>query len=447
MRRHQLLAVVALATALNLGLLCLYYSPTPKRLVQDENYYYELAQSIAAGHSSQHNLLWPPLYGELMGLLFSVFGPHRLSIQILQILLWLASALLFYRIVLRLLPSRLAANIALLLFLLSPDLTAFSHYLWPEMVHLFLLITGLWLLICHPESRPAIALAGVSFGLALLTKSLLVLFVPVILVFVAVSTPGELRKKLINGALMGSLVLLTILPTMVMNLQASGKFMIADSSVFNIWVGLNDTEPVDYRNDIAGREFEEFQLSADDIGTRNSIYREKILLKLQQQGAAGTVINQLSRQYFRLFDHETYFTTQLPGMPRNSYNFTRPRLAMLLHAYSNVLYAFILATSAIGMCLIRWRPIGWAHCLLLFIVYNVGLFLFLHAKTRYIVQFLPMMIFFSAVTAHWLARLIGKASSSPASLFVISVGRVALGVLLAILVEFLAFRSAIVARL
>ena len=447
MSGNQLLVVFTVAAVVNLGFLYLYYTPIPKRLVQDENYYFELAESIATGQDAEHNPLWPPLYAEFMGMLFSAFGTHRIWVQIPQILMWLTGALLFYRIAGYLFPSRIAARTVLLLFLFSPDLIAFSHFLWPEMVHLFLLIAGLWLIICRHRSRFAVVSSGVLFGLALLTKSLLLFFIPVILAFFAVCTSGSRKSRLVNVCLLASVILLTVLPTMVSNLQTSGKFMIANSSIFNTWVGLNDQALVDYSNDIAGREFSEFQRSGADITERNSVYRDKIGLKLQQQGVVNTLIKQLSRQYFRLFDHETYFTTQLPGMPRQAYSANATLLTGLLHLCSNVLYGLILGTAAMGMCFINWRPMRWVHCLLLFVVYNLGLFLFLHVKTRYVIQFLPMMTFFSGVAVHWISRLVRNKPDLSSPLLVVSRPRIILGFVLAAFVEFLAFRSAIVASL
>ena len=447
MRTRLLLVVFAVAAILNLGGLYLYYTPSPKRLVGDENYYYGLAESIAAGQDAQHNLLWPPLYAESMGALFSSFGTHRIYVQVSQIVMWLAGALLFYRVATSVFPSQVATITALLLFLFSPDLIAFSHYLWPEMVHLFFLVSGFWLVICHHQNRLAIVVGGVLFGFALLTKSLLLLFVPAVLVFFVICTPGSLRKRVLNVLLLGSMMLLTILPTVVSNLRTSRGFMVAGSSIFNTWVGLNDVELVDYIDDRAGREFADFQQSGDDIKARNSIYRDRIWLRLRQQGVLNTLVRQLSRQYFRLFDHETYFTTQLPGMPRHAYTFDAPRLTSFLHLWSNGLHALVLATSVMGMCFIAWRPIGWAHCFLLFIVYNLGLFLFLHVKTRYVVQFMPMMMFFSGITAHWISLLVRPRSDSAPLGFVVNKPRIILGAVLALAVEFLAFRSAIVAHL
>lgn len=439
--KNKLLILFTLATILNLAFLYLYYTPAPKHLVGDENYYFLFARAAAAGYQLRHNPIWPSFYADSMGKLFSVFGAHPIYIQSVQIVMWLTAALLFYKIVSYLLPFRGAAYIALALFLFSPELIAFSHFLWPEIPHLFFFITALWLIVCHHKSYLAVISGGVLFGFALLTKLLLLPFIPIILAFFILRTPGSWRRRCLKGCLLASMTFITVLPTMMDNLRAHGKFMIADSSVFNIWVGLNDTELVDYKNDIAGIELHKFQQSGPDIETRNSIYRDKIRLKLQQQGIISAISGQLSRQYFRLFDYQTFFTTQLPGGPRSSYGFNSPAITSLLHTYSHVLYGFLLAASVMGMCFIRARPVGWAHCFLLFIAYNLGLFLFLHVKTRYVIQFMPMMMFFSVVTVYWASLLVQAKQVSPLSCFVFNKSRIILGVVFAVLIEVVAFRS------
>jgi hypothetical protein len=192
-RRRLVAALFAAAAALNLGLLALYYLPSPKRLVGDEGYYVSLAAALAGGQPARHDPLWPPLYGEFVGLVFSVFGPRILVVQLIQIALWAATGYFFFRIVGHLFPSPGVAITALALYLFSPELIAFTHYLWPETVHLFLMITGLWLVIHHAGSRPAALAGGALFGLACLTKSLLLPLIIVIALFVALVPSGGTR--------------------------------------------------------------------------------------------------------------------------------------------------------------------------------------------------------------------------------------------------------------
>src|SRR5687768_1337306 len=80
-----LAVAAAVGLAANLGLLVLYYVPATRPLQGDEAYYVRLATEIAAGRPAPHRPLWPPLYAELMGRVFAVLGPGRLTMQAVQI--------------------------------------------------------------------------------------------------------------------------------------------------------------------------------------------------------------------------------------------------------------------------------------------------------------------------------------------------------------------------
>jgi 4-amino-4-deoxy-L-arabinose transferase-like glycosyltransferase len=398
------LGITSIGLIVNLWLLWLYYSPSPKQLVGDENYYYSHASLIASGTRVPYNLIWPPLYGELIGIVFSMFGEARIYVQMMQIGLWLISGFVLSQIVRRLTSSRIAAHTCLALFLLSPDLIAFSHYLWPETVHLFLWLLGLWLLVCHSNRRVAHGIAGVAFGLALLTKSLLMPFIPVVILYALLIHDSALKVRLTNAAVGGCLVLVTILPVMVSNLMTRGEFIIADSSLFNIYVGLNDKGLTDYSPvEIVGPALDVYMGSGPTHKIRNAIYREKVLTQLEQQGVLGTLLNQVPKQYLRLFDIQTYLTTQLPGMARPAYTTKSTGVIWALRSYSYLMYGFVLVAGAAGACFVRIASANWPSLFLLFILYNLGVFLVLHVKTRYVIQFMPFLIFFASVACCWLA--------------------------------------------
>ena len=439
--KPKLLALLTFGILLNLFFLGLYYIPQPANLIGDENYNYLFANCIANGTPVNPNPSWPPLYPYLMGIIFSVLNPHPVYIQILQIVMWLSSAVLFYKIASYLLPFSGASYMALALFLLCPELIAFSHYLWPEIFHLFFFITALWLIICHHKSYLAVVISGLFLGLALLTKLLLLPFMVVVFIFFILLTPEATIHRYLKGLLLILVIFITVLPTMKKNRIIHGQFMIADSSVINLWIGLNDTGLTDYKNDICQDEFYEFQQSGPDIKTRNHIYREKITQKLKKQGFLETIKKQFSKQYYRLFDYETFFTTRLMGGPRHSYHFQNSLLSNLLHIYSHTLYGFILFTSTMGIFFIRVRSFGWPHFFVIFIGYNLFIFLFLHVKTRYVIQFIPMMMFFSSVTLYLLYLLARKKQVPHMSYFVLNKFRITLSIVTAVLMEFVAFRS------
>ena len=240
-------------------------------------------------------------------------------------------------------------------------------------------------------------LAGGLLGLALLTKLLLLPFLPFLVLFFGYQAPGSWQKQVGKVLLISGTLVLTILPTMWYNAERHGRWMVADSSVFNVWVGLNDIGSRDYRHKIAGPELEQFEASGATFIERTSQYRQKIIDFVAQKGVFSVVWAQSTKQYARLFHAETSFTTQLPGGPRQSYRFSAFPWAPVLRWYAYVMHGLVLGLGVLGLCFLQLRPIGWPHLLGLFVVYNLGLFLAVHVKTRYMIQIFPVLMIFSAV--------------------------------------------------
>jgi hypothetical protein len=428
------------AVLLNLGLLALAHWPATKRLIGDEAYYTNLASAIAAGQPAQHDPLWPPLYGELLAVLLRASG-SLLVIQLVQVVFWLVAAYCLWRIVQRLVPP--AATLALALFLFSPELMAFSHYFWPETLHLLLMLAALWLLVCHAANRWLAALAGALAGLALLTKSLLWPALALLILFTAlVKVEGTTARTRLGSALLVGVLAVATVAGATRLAEANGRpWPLAGSVVFNLWLGLTDTGAVDYQDARVGQEYRRFVAAGPDAAARNAVYLKRISDRVRQQGLWQTLLAQAGRQYARLFGHQTFFTTQLPGGPRQAYAFSAPVLTRALVLYSSLYHAVLLAAGALGLAFVRARPFGWLHFLLLFIVYNLALFLALHAVTRYTVQFMPAWIVFAAAglvsVMGWLRRR--QATSAPG--FVVTAPRTIGGAGLALALLALAFRS------
>ena len=391
--------------ALNMLLLQYYYSPGPKQLISDEDYYFNFALAASRGEQPADNPLRPPLYAEFLTVLFAAFGPSVLPAQLLQICLWFFTGLLVWRIAQLVTGSASVALTALALYEVSPDLSAFSHYLWPETLHLFLWILALWLLMQFPGSVRAAGASGIALGLALLTKSALLPFIPVLGLFVLLGPGSEFpaRIRVARAMLLVLATFLTVLPAMLGNSRGRGQLMINESSVFNVWVGLNDRSTADSSdNEIVGMEIRNY-LAYEPKAARTTHYLGLIAEKLRDQGIRRTLWSQLSRQYFRLFDIRTFFTTQLPGAGRESYAPRPGWQVALLQGFSHVTYGITLAAGSAGLALIEFRKRTWAVLLGLFVGYNVLAFFLLHAVTRYVIQILPFLMILASVTLHALS--------------------------------------------
>jgi hypothetical protein len=433
---------ILVATGMNLGLLALFHLPARKRLIGDESYYLARALEYAAGEVPRHVPLWPALYSELVGRLFALFAVHPLPVQVPQIVMWLLTALLFGDIAGRTLQSRPAACATLLLLLFSPELMAFSHFLWPETAHLFLFSFALWLLVRAEDRWPARVLAGVSLGAALLLKLLLLGFLPILLAFLVLRGSGSWPRRIAKTLLLAAAVGVTVFPTLRHNRELHGRWMIAESGVFNLWVGLSDVERADHRDDRASDAFEEFQEAGPSFDAREGAFRERIRTLIEAEGWPALAVRQLGKQVFRLLDHHTFFTTQLPGGPRAAYQLDAPGLIAWIRGYAYAFHALLLGAGVIGLAALRLRPLGWMHVVAAFIVYNLALFLLMHVKTRYFVQLIPMLALGAGITAQQLVDLVRGRGLSSTPAFEFTPPRIAVGLAGAALVEWIAFHEA-----
>lgn len=380
--------------------------PVPRTLWGDEATYLTSAMRLLAGDSRWWpEPLWPPLYPQFLAGLIWIGGDSMVFVVLAQGLLLAVTAVLLFDLVFRLTQSRAAGFVAAVVTLGYPPLAAFSHYLWPEIVHLFLFVVLLWILVARVETAWWCALAGVALGLALLSKSLLLPFVPVFLVAAVWGRPW--RHAVVAVVLVSALAAATVAPTVIANTRRLGTPSIANSATFNLWVGLNDVGRESFRNDVVWPEFQRWVASADSHAARDRILRSQIRDFVRERGFASVLVDQLSKQPFRLFNAGCYFTDQLPGGAAQTqagagYLGLGPRVGGVLTVVvlCSVLGMYVVA--AMGLALGGCRGARWVRILLLFIAYNLVLLLFLHVKTRYRIQMLPAALVGAGCLVAWI---------------------------------------------
>jgi len=412
-------SVSLLALALQAALLWLDWRPQPRPLWGDEIMYWAAAGQVRAGQAPDLHLLWPPLYPYFLAEL-TPYGTGRLLAQLVQIALLAASALCLRGVGRALFPRKAVGDIAAALLLLDPQVAAFTTFLWPELLHLALFLFAWWVLAARAGRWPWLAAAGVSLGLALLTKSLLGPFVPVLLAPLLLT--GTPRHRLLRPALVVGALVLTLLPTLVAHRAAYGVASVADSSLFNAWVGLNDRARRSFVDEIVGDELHVYLESAPDPSAREAVLRTKIARLVAERGVWPLLRAQLGRQYFRLFHHDSFFTEQLPGggITVQGYGYVTPPawLAAVLRTWGSALYACVLVAAALALAV---RPAmepgrrAWLAVALLFVAYNLALFLVLHVMSRYRVQFLPVLDLLAGATVAWLWGSRPRPGSPPAA--------------------------------
>lgn len=445
-RRRRALAVVfiALFAAIQALLWLAYYGHGAKPLIGDEASYQATALAILGGGTWMPSTIWPPLQPLLLATVYAIFGAHVLAAQIVQTLLLIGCAALLRDFWRRVGGSVAAANTAAALFLLNPATAAYAHWLWPEMLHLFLLLAVFWLL-ARPLTLLGAGAAGACAGFALLAKSLLAPFWPLFLAaFVRLEKP---RAAIGAAALFVCALGLVTAPALVHGWRSVGKPMIADSSIYNLWVGLTDTWRSDYVDDMGGVTLPAFLASGATPQQRNAVYLDKVRALVAERGVVSVLADQFSRQYFRLFSAKTPLLSQLPGPAcagHLSVYASAPWLTRSLTLLNDLFHALMLAAAALGIACWPWRrplramnddmraatsarrnAIEWL--IVVFFAYQLVLFAVIHVKARFLLPMVPFLCGFGAtfLVAREQLRMSGL--------------RVALGVLLAAFVLFLAF--------
>ena len=386
---------VALFAILQALLWIAYYAHGAKPLIGDEAGYQARALAILAGGPWMPGAIWPPLQPLMLAAIYAVFGVHLLAAQIVQTLLFVACAALLRDLWRRVSGSVAAANAAAALFLLNPATAAYAHWLWPEMPHLFLLLAT-FCLLARSRSRFTPFLAGACVALALLAKSLLSGFWPAFLIMFARRERPYFRAA--PAAWFVLALALVTAPALMHGWRAYGKPMIADSSIYNLWVGLTDTWRSDYVADLGGVTLPAFIASGATPQQRNAVYMDKVRALVAERGVAAMLAAQLGRQYFRLFSAKTPLVSQLPGAAcagHLSIYPTPPWLTRTLTALNDWSHALTLVACAFGIACWRRRPDRVVVLIALFLAYQFGVLLLIHVKARFVLPMLPFLCGFA----------------------------------------------------
>jgi hypothetical protein len=407
LRRPWPWLVLAAWLLLNAALLWIYYQPTLKPLVGDEFDYNKRALALLAGQPLPELFIWPPGQSGFIAAVYALFGSHVLAVQLVQIGLLVLCTGLLVRLW-HTLDSLRAAMFAGALFLLNPSTLAYAHWLWPEVTHLACLLGALTLLLTF-KSRPRLRafIAGLLIGLALLFKSLLGGLWP--LFFLTFVTRRDRRFSVAWTAAAAFAVgmLLVTAPALWKGQLETGHPLIADSSLYNLDVGLRDRSRSDYIDEAGLPALTAFIGSAATPQQRNAIYLEKVKAVVAERGWLDVIGEQLGSQYFRLFSAKTLLVSQLPGPTCAGHlgAYADSALTSPLIGLSALTHALTLVSCAFGLALWRrWRLPLAAFCAV-YLAYQLALFLGLHVMERYFFQMQPLLCGFGG---SFLAALAGR---------------------------------------
>ncbi len=254
--RRPLLAVVLLAFAVRVLAL---WGAADSRPLLDERTYLTRANALLDGagfvgsyqtwvrhddvdptRAPQYpGALQPPGYTAFVAGVMALSGRNATAVKFAQVLLGTLTVLVVYALGRAWFDARhglIAAGICAL----YPNLIAFTHYLWSETLYALLLVSVLWWTTrgAEPLSRGAAVLAGVALGAAALTRSAILYFSPVLVLWLVWAHQPTRGRALARGALMLAACMLTILPWTLRNHRVHDGFVGIDTNgAYNVWRG------------------------------------------------------------------------------------------------------------------------------------------------------------------------------------------------------------------
>lgn len=404
-------------------------SPPPRRPLGDEALYRAAAVQLLETGTTDLSPLWPPFYILFLAALRWLGQGSWMWVPWLQLGLLVAAAWLLRRLCRRLLGDGPESDGAAALMLIYPPLVAFSHYYWPEVLHLVMMLALAEILLSGRRGVGWMLGFGALLGLAVATKALLMPWVPLLLWWCGgpgdrwSSGPWGVKDR--HGqpttapdprpagrfwprcwATVG--LACVVLPLASWNQQRVGVWTLSDSVAFNLWVGLEDVSNKSFVDGVAGREYRTFLESGATFEERQAVLWDKIQGKVDDIGWSGFLGRQFPKQYHRLFDRDSYFTDQLPGgviaQRGQGYRSPPPIVARLARTTSHGLYLGLLLLACVGVAVSAPSRRPWLYAVLAFLGYNLLLFLFLHVKSRYRIQLMPWCFLYATLGATWCWR-------------------------------------------
>ena len=149
------------------------------------------------------------------------------AIIIFQTILGLATILLLYKTVMYLFDHRPTALLAAFLWGTYLPLITVERDLLSEAILMIFLMAGILSLLhgLHQGRAFTWVLAGLFLGLAALSRSIVLYFIPLLIPFILLLSPLPIRRRLINAALLLGVVSLVLTPWVIRNARTFGGFI------------------------------------------------------------------------------------------------------------------------------------------------------------------------------------------------------------------------------
>lgn len=382
--------------------------------------YFRLAEALGNGlgyiEHGMPSAYWPVGYPAFLGGLFALFGPRTLVGQLGNLALAAVSFFLVLSLTRRIFRSETTARIAVLILALYPNNIAYASLLMTETWFTFLVLAGCWCFM-FGRGRWALVLAGVIFGLATLTKPQTLVLPLALIVLSLMDRAGrrDLRRQLINAAVLYLALLATVLPWTARNYVALGApVFVSTNGGVNLLIGNNPSA--------TGGYMEEDALLAE----RGFTLADQVAADRRAKALAREWIAEHPRRALELMPHKALLLWAWDGEADWAYRVgyaDYPGAAggfLAARVLNQVFYFAIIALFLLSMVMLPrqlaqlTRP--WVFFGYLFAIYTTLIALVVFGAPRFHFPVMPWIIMYASwVIAEWLLRdPAGQAAQSAA---------------------------------
>lgn len=328
----------------------------PVQPTSDALWYYNRAAGLAAGQGYSEQGLptayWPVGWPGALAAWFTVFGTSVVAGKLLNLVAAAASFFLTLRLALLMTGSRQVARLSVFVLALYPNNAAYPGLLLSEVWASFLLLSVCWIYLEFRNVPGALA-AGLFAGLAVLTKSQLLLFIPFVILLDALTErrSGALRRNLGRGALLAAAAAVIVLPWTYRNYEVFNAMVpVSTNSGLTLLTGNNPSARGSYTPD---------DPLVVDVLSRRTVANQ---LQIDREARALAIkwIADNPWEFTKLLPLKVWHLWAVDGEAAWEFEhgyrgFEEHRLAFTIARILNqAIYAVLLAGFAIGMiCLMR----------------------------------------------------------------------------------------------
>ena len=386
--RKVLLSIFGISLIARLLYVILFPTVVWGDAVAYENLATGLVEGKGFGGGTSYDLPGYPLF---LAIVYSIFGHTHLIVHMLQAFIGALTCIVIYYIGKSVLNKKigiLSASIAAL----YPTFIIYSGMLYTETLFIFLLcLSVLYLIKIHEQpSIKNLLIAGVSLGLGILIRPGILLFIPVILIWMLISSK-EKKKNFMRFMAIFLIVVVVVSPWTIRNYNVHHEFVpIGTGGGVTLWYGYNPDAMQYLATDVESSHFNQIWEIPDEI-ERNKWGYEKSLDFIKQNPIQSLILDimKLTRFWGLLLP---FFNCYLSGffiMPIPKWLF------MTLAPLTILPFMIILPLAILGILFYQ----NWdkkAFLLFLLILY----YPFIHSITwglpRFQLQIMPFLIIFAA---------------------------------------------------